>query len=379
MREKTSPITIALLLCVAILCAPQVARANDSPPAPTDGTNTETSTGEVGTKSLTNDINIFTQIFQVVGNLFGGKRPTSSSSGSAGDFKALGDSSLLTVRGNEQEGLLRATPALQKAMTLRQSGQIDESIQVLQNAADEATQATQKNPGLVEGKQMASLRNIVMSMGNVSSSLQGSGGFGGIMGLHRNSTKNMVSTIAKGLGVDCDYATALGNTIALFDPLLLDMNGNGIADVTTPDVLGKSGGFVSKGSVWFDIAGQGRSVRTEWIKASQDGLLVLDANGNGVVDSSSELFGDMDGFVDGFAKLAVLDVNNDGVLTGKELSALSVWIDQNGDGICQAGDLQKVTDQGISCITVTSKNSISSFTRHGRVSTVWNWFPRSER
>ncbi|MCX7099523.1 MAG: hypothetical protein NTV43_16645 [Methylococcales bacterium] len=63
-------------------------------------------------------------------------------------------------------------------------------------------------------------------------------------------------------------------------PLTLDLDGDGLETVGT--VAG----------ILFDATGNGIKVNTGWIKAD-DGLLVLDKNGNGSIDSGLELFGQL--------------------------------------------------------------------------------------
>ena len=172
-------------------------------------------------------------------------------------------------------------------------------------------------------------------------------------------------------------APAVSAALKQSSPILLDLNGNGQADVTTPDYSGDHGAFVAKGAVWFDVAGNGERRRTEWVKPGQDGLLAMDTNGNGVVDSAAELFGDVDGFVDGYAKLAMLDTNHDGKLTGAELSNLSVWVD-DGDGVCAPSEMKSLAELGITSIDVTHHDFAASFVRNGKTFASWDWFPRAE-
>ncbi len=159
-------------------------------------------------------------------------------------------------------------------------------------------------------------------------------------------------------------------------PILLDMNGNGIADVTSTHVTDPTGGFVREGSVAFDVSGLGRGWFTEWVKPGTDGLLAHDADGNGRVDSIVELFGDADGFEDGYAKLAMFDRDGDGAVSGGELAGLSVWID-DGDGLCQPTELRGVAEHGITRLSVRHVGYLSSFVRNGVEARSWDWFPRS--
>lgn len=155
-------------------------------------------------------------------------------------------------------------------------------------------------------------------------------------------------------------------------PLLLDLNGNGVADTTTTGL-----GFNAEGSVWFDVSGKGVRRRTEWVKPGQDGLLVLDANGNGVCDSASELFGDTDGFADGYAKLALLDADRDGAIAGPELEHLRVWVD-DGDGTCEVNEMSQVSALGITRIGLRHDRYVGTFVRDGRACRMWDWFPHYE-
>ncbi|HEZ1705990.1 TPA: iron-regulated protein FrpC, partial [Neisseria meningitidis] len=67
----------------------------------------------------------------------------------------------------------------------------------------------------------------------------------------------------------------------VYDPLALDLDGDGIETVATK-------GF--SGSL-FDHNRDGIRTATGWV-AADDGLLVRDLNGNGIIDNGAELFGD---------------------------------------------------------------------------------------
>jgi hypothetical protein len=84
------------------------------------------------------------------------------------------------------------------------------------------------------------------------------------------------------------------------DPLTLDLDGDGI----------ETAGINVAAPVMFDISGTGIQQSVGWIKPD-DGFLVRDMNGNGLIDSGAELFGDATTLTsgqkaaDGFAALAV--------------------------------------------------------------------------
>lgn len=71
-----------------------------------------------------------------------------------------------------------------------------------------------------------------------------------------------------------------------YDPIILDLDGNGVGRVSKFGVL-----FVMNGGAMFDHNGDGIATATSWVSGA-DGLLVLDRNGDGVINSGRELFGD---------------------------------------------------------------------------------------
>jgi Ca2+-binding RTX toxin-like protein/chemotaxis regulatin CheY-phosphate phosphatase CheZ len=135
------------------------------------------------------------------------------------------------------------------------------------------------------------------------------------------------------------------------DPLVLDLNGNGIETV----------GIDPNNPILFDHAGTGVKHATGWVAAS-DGFLVLDRNNNGTIDDGSELFSENVPLnaggkaANGFAALAQEDTNNDGVINNLDanFSRLRVWQDTNQDGISQLDELKSLTDLNIVSINVSS-------------------------
>jgi len=85
------------------------------------------------------------------------------------------------------------------------------------------------------------------------------------------------------------------------DPLILDLDGDGLE--ITP---------LSKG-ILFDADGDGDGIKnaTAWADAD-DGMLVWDRNGNGVIDSGQEMFGDQ-------------TIKSDGTLAKNGFDALYSW------------------------------------------------------
>lgn len=146
------------------------------------------------------------------------------------------------------------------------------------------------------------------------------------------------------------------------DPLVLDLDGDGIETVA------------ATGAILFDHDGDGIRSGTGWI-ARDDGMLVLDRNGNGLIDNGGELFGadtvlsDDSKAASGFAALADLDSNEDGVFDAgdSEFADVRVWRDLNQDGISQAGELFTLDQLGIASINLTPSTTVDLDLGNGNV------------
>ena len=140
-------------------------------------------------------------------------------------------------------------------------------------------------------------------------------------------------------------ATLIGNQH--IDPIVLDLGDNGIAFNTIDN------------GVQFDINGDGANDQVAWTANGQDGILALDLDGSGKIESGKELFTPtFNGghFADGIAALASLDGNHDGVINSQDqaFGDLVVWQDANHNGVSETGELAKLGDLGISSISLTT-------------------------
>jgi hypothetical protein len=108
-----------------------------------------------------------------------------------------------------------------------------------------------------------------------------------------------------------------------------------------------------KARVRFDADGSG--LREEWSWFTQDaGILVYDPHKRRNISSALQWFGNVTFWMawdNGYEALKSLDDNGDGVLSGKELEGLAVWIDANGDGICQPDEVMTLAELGIVAIS----------------------------
>jgi hypothetical protein len=144
--------------------------------------------------------------------------------------------------------------------------------------------------------------------------------------------------------------------------LVLDLDGDGLE--ISP---------LSKG-IMFDSNAANSKTGSAWIGAD-DGLVVWDRNGNGLIDSGRELFGDETILAtgpnaghkasDGFTALADLDNDVNGVADGKfdasdvQFADVRIWRDLNQDGISQADELQTLADSGVQNIQLANATPVN--------------------
>lgn len=172
-------------------------------------------------------------------------------------------------------------------------------------------------------------------------------------------------------------AAGIGALIMLADPLILDLDGDGVALTSAAD------------GVLFDLTGAGPA-RTAWVKGHDDALLAIDLNGNGRIDDGSELFGDtfsLGGLRarDGFEALTIADSprnagNGDGRVDPRDglFDRLLLWRDNNHDGVTQPGELSSLGCAGIESLDARRRNRPTT-DRHGNDLSAQGSFVRSGR
>ena len=125
------------------------------------------------------------------------------------------------------------------------------------------------------------------------------------------------------------------------DPIIFDLGDSGI-DLT--------------GSSMFDMNDDGRAQQLAWTNG-QDGILVMDLDGSGAIESGREVFSPdfgEGGHRDAMAALETLDSNGDGIIDKNDeaFAALELWVDANGDGISDEGELLTLGELGIVAINL---------------------------
>jgi len=151
------------------------------------------------------------------------------------------------------------------------------------------------------------------------------------------------------------------------DPLAIDLDGDGIETVGS-----------ATNPVLFDHNADGIRAGTGWVRPN-DAWLVLERNGNGLIDSGRELFG-VDTVLSGtpgvnavyattgFQALRTLDTGSgvagsagyaDNVFNASDAAFTQVrlWRDLNQDGVSQAGELFTLAQQNIASISLNASTT----------------------
>jgi Ca2+-binding RTX toxin-like protein len=131
-----------------------------------------------------------------------------------------------------------------------------------------------------------------------------------------------------------------------YDPLVIDLNGDSLLSTLAEGT-----------GVRFDFDANGFRESGGWVSPA-DGLVVRDLNGNGVIDSGRELFGDQTQLPggtlasNGYQAIAALDSNNDGKVDASDAawSELKVWRDANSNGVTDAGELLTMAEAGVAAL-----------------------------
>lgn len=131
-----------------------------------------------------------------------------------------------------------------------------------------------------------------------------------------------------------------------FSPLMLKFKNTEVA----PKMLGRSNFPLSTS----DLDKPPKISWPSFLKEEDVYFLVLDQNGNKKADDGSELLGDINGFENGFANLAVYDENKDGAIDEKDsvFSKLLLWKDSNHNGKSEKSEMKTLKELGVKSISL---------------------------
>ena len=162
-------------------------------------------------------------------------------------------------------------------------------------------------------------------------------------------------------GVCANCPGQLVNGICTPTPIVIDVLGNGFKLTNLA------------GGVHFDLDLDGVPEPLAWTWAgSDDAFLVLDRNGNRVIDNGRELFGDITPqpqpppgeHKNGFLALAEFDNassggNGDGVISKDDsiFPSLRLWQDTNHNGVSEQSELHEIKNLGLKTIELDYKES----------------------
>jgi hypothetical protein len=171
----------------------------------------------------------------------------------------------------------------------------------------------------------------------------------------------------EGCELDCgpyaipDYQNCICFWVGDTSPILIDISGDGF-DLTN-----------GAGGVNFDLNTDGTAERISWTaNNSDDAWLIMDRNGNGIIDDGAELFGNhtpqpsplLGVERNGFLALAEFDRqanggNGDGEIDRRDaiFSSLRVWQDTNHNGLSEASELHALQDLAVDSISLDYKES----------------------
>lgn len=155
--------------------------------------------------------------------------------------------------------------------------------------------------------------------------------------MHKEAPDNLIS----------DIQTRFQTASTTVSPLILDLDHDSIETLSTSQ------------AIHFDHDGNRFAETTGWV-APDDGLLVWDRNGNGVIDDGSELFGnyasDASGSraANGFIALAALDDNHDGKIDAADaaFSQLRVWKNADSNATVSNGELLTLDAAGVQSLNL---------------------------
>jgi hypothetical protein len=149
------------------------------------------------------------------------------------------------------------------------------------------------------------------------------------------------SSTGEAAPIEEDWDQANEQDTELNDPLVFDLDGDHSLSLTS-----------TAGGINFDHDNDGFAQLSAWV-AKGDGILCLDRNNNGTIDSGLEIFGNNTKLQNGqyasggFAALSELDTNNDGIIDANDTDFANLKF------LLADGSLITMEEAGIASIDLT--------------------------
>lgn len=138
-----------------------------------------------------------------------------------------------------------------------------------------------------------------------------------------------------------------GVQVGITSPIVLDLNGDGVSLINNRHT-----------NVSFDWDGDGLRNQTGWV-GRDDGFLVFDRDGNGIVSNGGELSftADKPGAKSDLDGLRAFDSNGDGQFSSddEKFGSFQIWRDANGNGRSDKGEMSTLGEAGIASISLAGE------------------------
>ncbi|MCD6419468.1 MAG: hypothetical protein J7L41_01970 [Synergistetes bacterium] len=168
--------------------------------------------------------------------------------------------------------------------------------------------------------------------------------------IYKNREKEIKLSYHKAIDFKLRLRIGVKPVIKKIDPLVIDMNGNGIK-LTHAD-----------NGALFDIDGDGEEEKVSFIQGD-DAFLFIDRNFNNLLDNGTELIGTNPAFKNGFEELKLYDANHDNKIDAKDpiYRLLRIFRDFNGDKKVSPKETKTLQQAGIRSIILKYKEVQASY------------------
>jgi len=143
------------------------------------------------------------------------------------------------------------------------------------------------------------------------------------------------------------------NVMSKMAPLMKQISGKKVSVLIDLDGKGLKLSTLASSPTQFDLDGYGSVENLAW-SGNGTGFVAFDHNGDSIADPEDVSFGDSDSGSN-IHVLKKYDTNNNGALESTDASwkKFAVWIDANGNGVSDQGELRSLTQAGIKSIDLT--------------------------